>query len=329
MAFDTCKDSGCHNYHNNRALYTKFLLKNIGKPDVLQQATVPAREFASVLDEIIDYPREQYPVKALTNADADAPNSLQASAELLRDWLESSHARAGVNCTACHVMPNSKDNDSATATPWQNKPTTEMCGRCHGLEVKRYNKGKHGMREAADLSPLTPAQARLPMQEKQQHKTMGCSSCHGGHRMDTRSAAVDACLGCHADEHSLAYKNSRHYALWQAELRGDGAPNSGASCATCHMARINFDVNDWMSRILVDHNQSANLSPNSKMIRSACQHCHGLAFSLDSLADSTLIRRNFSGRPSSHVTSMSMAKEDMERRKAKRGTEDEDSMFGF
>ena len=65
------------------------------------------------------------------------------------------------------------------------------------------------------------------------------------------------------------------------------------------------------------------------MIRSACQHCHGLGFTLDALADSALIDSNFTGQSTVKVTSISMAQEDMERRKAKRGTEDEDSMFGF
>ncbi len=83
---------------------------------------------------------------------------------------------------------------------------------------------------------------------------------------------------------------------------------SGVSCASCHMPRIDFDVNDWMSRVMVDHNQNASLSPNAKMLRPACLHCHGLAFSIDALADPALIENNFAGAPSVQVESMELAR---------------------
>jgi hypothetical protein len=68
-----------------------------------------------------------------------------------------------------------------------------------------------------------------------------------------------------------------------------------------------------MSRIVVEHNQSATFAPNSKMIRPACLHCHGLGFALDALADRDLITRNFDGKPGVHVQSMDLARADHER----------------
>ena len=59
--------------------------------------------------------------------------------------------------------------------------------------------------------------------------------------------------------------------------------------------------------MVVQHNQNANLRPNEKMIRQVCLTCHSLALSIDALADSELIRRNFCGRPSRHVRSIDMA----------------------
>ncbi|WP_455217458.1 cytochrome c3 family protein [Kaarinaea lacus] len=327
MPFDTCKDSGCHNYHNNRALYTKFLLKHQDQPDTLVKAKVPGREFAQLLDEIADYPRKSYPVKRLTMEDSDAPGDVKVSRNTMRDWIETSHARSGVNCTACHL----EEGDSAVKgePQWTNKPTVAACEKCHSNEIKRFGKGKHGMRLAANLSPMTPAKARLSMNPRENHQALTCNTCHGGHSYDVKKAAVDACLECHNDDHSKAYKKSKHYSLWQAEMDGSAEANTGVSCATCHMSRITFDVSEWSSRILVDHNQSANLSPNSKMIRSSCLHCHGLGFSLDSLADQDLINSNFDGKPSIHVKSIELAKEDTERRKKERKTDDDASMFGF
>lgn len=79
------------------------------------------------------------------------------------------------------------------------------------------------------------------------------------------------------------------------------------------MSRIDFDVNHWMSRKVVEHKQSSTLSPNGKMIRPACLHCHGLGFSIDALADQALIRRNLDSQPSVHVESLELARADHER----------------
>jgi hypothetical protein len=138
-----------------------------------------------------------------------------------------------------------------------------------------------------------------------------------------QSAAVDACLECHSDEHSLAYKQSPHFSLWEKELGGEGEAGTGVTCASCHMPRVDFDVNDWMSRIMVDHNQNATLSPNEKMIRPACLHCHGLAFTLDALADEALIETNFQGRPTVHVESMELAEADQKRAERERARSEE------
>lgn len=309
MEFDTCANAGCHNFHNNRALYTDFLLKHKDAPAHSERARLPAREFAEVLEEILEYPRDRYPVQPLSRADADAPEEYAEDEKSHADWLASGHAKAGVNCSACH-QPR---DETGAPGPWEDKPGTEGCTSCHSLEVKRFGEGKHGMRLAAGLSPMTPARARLPMREEAAHTELSCNSCHGAHDYDTAYAAVDACLQCHDDRHSKSYGASPHAQLWEAEVTGGGKRNTGVSCASCHMPRIDFDVNDWMSRKLVDHNQSANLSPNSKMIRSVCLHCHGLGFSIDALADQTLIDNNFDGMPDVHVESIDLAIRDQER----------------
>jgi hypothetical protein len=309
MAFDTCNNAGCHNFHNNRALYTDFLIKHLHEPEVLDKPRLPAREFAGMLDEIADYPADRYPVQQLVAEDADAPGVAPLEASGFRDWLETAHARSGVNCSACHMSPG----DGGDKRAWNDHPDHRACAVCHDLEVKRFERGKHGMRLAVGLPPMTPAQARLPMKADAGHKQLECNTCHVAHRFDIRQAAVDACLGCHNDEHSLAYKQSAHFQLWEKEVAGEGEPGSGVSCASCHMPRVDFDVSDWMSRVMVEHNQNATLSPNEKMIRPACLHCHGLGFTLDALADRHLVDNNFQGRPTVHVKSMEMAEADEKR----------------
>jgi hypothetical protein len=68
----------------------------------------------------------------------------------------------------------------------------------------------------------------------------------------------------------------------------------------------------------VTHNQNDSLRPNEKMVRSACIGCHGLQFSLDSLADPALIEWNFNGRSTVHIESIKWAQERIEERKRQR-----------
>jgi hypothetical protein len=307
MEFATCNNSGCHNFHNNRALYTDFLVRHLDKPVVAEKPVLPAKEFADRLEELIDYPVDKYPITPLLVSQADAPRVDQLNSEVQRDWLETGHASSGVNCTACHEVPVKGEDH----LEWTDYPGYANCKQCHQLEVNRFQLGKHGMKQSAGLPPLQVSEARLPMKEDSLHKQLDCGSCHQPHRFDVQEAAVESCLTCHNDQHSQSYKDSPHYNLWQLESNGQGKPGTGVSCASCHMPRVDFDINDWMSRVMVDHNQNANLSPNEKMIRSSCLHCHGLSFTLDSLADSELIKNNFNGRPTVHIESMEMARRDL------------------
>ncbi|MFZ5876187.1 MAG: cytochrome c3 family protein [Nitrospirota bacterium] len=330
LAFTTCRDSGCHNFHDNRALYTDFLVKHLGEPATRSAASVPAREFGEMIDELADYPRDRYPHRPLAWADADGPVVPDRDGALAREWLGTAHGRTGVNCSACHVA----DGSTATGRAWNDHPDQRGCEACHGLEVSGFTRGKHGMRIGRGLSPMTPRAARLPMAADARDKALTCTACHGAHAFETRHAAVEACLGCHRDEHSVAYKASPHYRLWQRELSGTAPPGSGVSCATCHMPRIRMDVDAFVSRIVVNHNQSATLSPTSKMIRPACLHCHGIGFSIDALADPALVANNFSGQPRTHVESMTMAAAYDQAQREKRATQggepdDLAGMFGF
>ena len=309
MKFNTCNAAGCHNFHNNRALYTDFLIKHLHEPEELDKQVLPEREFASVLGELMDYPVDRYPVEQLSAEQADMPADIVFDPIVEQDWLATAHASSGVNCSACHEVTE----EGQTEAVWRDDPGPLVCARCHGLEMERFEKGKHGMRLAVGLSPMTPAQSLIPMRAEAAHEELSCTSCHSAHRFDVQKAAVTACLNCHNDKHSLAYKDSPHFRLWEEEMSGAAPAGTGVSCASCHMPRVNFDVNDWMSRIMVDHNQNATLSPNEKMIRPACMHCHGLEFALDALADETLIQKNFLGQPQGHVRSMDLAEADKKR----------------
>lgn len=294
FAFTTCSTAGCHNYHDNTPLYEDFLLKHRGEPAVKAPAAVARRNMAELLA-----PKG---VRALTAGDQDAPPGVPADGAILNEWSATAHARAGVNCRACHEV-----RERPTAEPrWMNRPGPQACVECHGDEVKGFLAGHHGMRLAQGLSPMKPGMARLPMKAEARDRELNCASCHGAHGFNTRRAAVEGCLACHDDAHSRAYVDSPHHALWRAEVGGRGEPGTGVSCATCHLPR-GIHRRAGQDRVIVQHNQNDNLRPVSKMIRSACIDCHGLAFAIDALADRELGRANYRGKPSHHVESVDMA----------------------
>jgi cytochrome c3-like protein len=298
-SFRDCTTSGCHNFHDNRALYEDFLVKHAQQPAMLEKRTVAARDFRTVIEELSDYPAKRFPLKALGAGDADAVAHLRSSARIAADWLETSHAKVGVNCSGCH--------QPKAGGAWIEKPTHTACEGCHGAEVRGFLGGKHGMRQAVKLPAMDPSEARAPMRGEAAGHVLGCVSCHAAHRFDTRRAESEACLGCHADRHSVAYEGSPHQRLLAAERAGQLPAGSGVSCATCHLPRIEHRTGDDVKRVLVQHNQNDALRPAEKMIRPVCLQCHGLRFSIDALADARLVAANFRGRPVAKVPSIDWA----------------------
>lgn len=300
LAFNSCSAAGCHNYHDNRALYENFLNKHHGEPDFLDDAVTLVTQRSA----------EQNEVLPLQSVDADAPEGKMDS-EVVAAWSSTLHAQTGVNCKDCHQAAEAVwsehlgefEDDSDVELQWQDSVAVGVCAECHGRQAQSFGQGKHGMRLAQNLSPMQPGMARLSMHVDAAHRQLNCNSCHKAHDYSREFAAVEACLECHDDEHSRAFKRSSHFQLWRDERAGELPAGSGVSCATCHLPRI--DVN---GRIVVQHNQNDNLRPNEKMIRDVCMNCHGLQFSLDSLSDEALVEECFGSTPENTVQSIEMAK---------------------
>ena len=258
LGFETCASAGCHNFHDNRALYEDFLVRHADEAPLRPMATLLTRS-------------------ARPDPDADdgaAEGRAEAQEDGPTDWQGSAHHLAGTACADCHGA------SEPSAEQWQLQVSSERCADCHASQYEGFTTGRHGMRLAAGLPPMTPGQARLPMRAEASHASLTCTSCHGAHRFDTQYAASRACLGCHDDSHSRAYTRSPHAELWLAEQSGALPAGSGVSCASCHMPRLVEG-----DEVTVQHNQNDNLRPNEKMIRSVCMHCHGLPFSIDALSD--------------------------------------------
>ena len=307
LGFETCASAGCHNYHDNKALYEDFLVKHAGgnwlnpiaQVNTANNASLRAKRGTSIENVSAT-------VKSLEK------EKVAAHPDVHQQWLSSAHQTADVTCMSCHVDSNGQ---SAGTSTWVEKPGIEACQTCHQTEVKGFTEGKHGMRLseklAKPLSPmkpsLVPERSHLSFTEVSAHQELSCSSCHSAHEYNTQPAQVESCLACHADEHSQAYLTSPHASLWEKAKNSELDKAAAVTCATCHLPKVKVGKENGVDVFRVEHNQNMNLRPNEKMIRSVCLDCHNLEFSIDSLADKELIKNNFNGKPKQHIESIDWA----------------------
>ncbi|BFM14200.1 cytochrome c3 family protein [Maricurvus nonylphenolicus] len=291
LAFDSCASAGCHNYHDNRALYESFLVDNSGGEWLKEIATLPSANHAAKTAKVKSY-------KPSPEIDE---GKQAAHPDIASEWLASAHGQSDIGCSGCHTEKSDQQ--------WIEKPGIEQCQSCHQQEAKGFLSGKHGMRLAASLSAMTPSQSELPFKTTAMHTEQGCISCHGAHDFNTQRAAVEACLGCHNDEHSQNFMQSPHGQLAIDAWNLEAGQESAVTCATCHMPKLVHKTKGKEAKVRVEHNQNAVLRPNEKMIRPVCMQCHSLEFSIDALASPELIKNNFSGKPTLHVPSVDWAKE--------------------
>ncbi len=297
LPFNSCSTVGCHNFHDNTALYEEFLERHLDDPNIKENPKVKE------LNQYANW-AEEHSRTALEIGERAVPSEVTYSQDIAFEWSQSSHAKAGINCIDCH--------QSEETGAWLEKPGFVSCQGCHDYETETFLQSRHGMRLGQGLSPMTPAQALIPMHAGAAHRELSCTSCHDDHSFDTKFAAVNACMSCHDDDHTNSYKGSKHFQLWQAEMNGQGPEGSGVSCATCHLPRIEMtEQGESITKVL--HNQNDVLRPNEKMIRPVCIDCHGVGFSIDALADPNVIDNNFQSMPSVHVESLEMVVEKLQR----------------
>ena len=255
----TCASAGCHHYHDNRVLNEEYVANHLKQPDTNLVAHRPLRERT---------------VKQRMTADIDTTNQYT---QVPAEWKASLHAQGHANCSDCHQKGKAN---------WV--VDIKVCKHCHDDQFTQWTQGHHGMMEATLQKSMTTDESELLMRSDVHNKTLNCNSCHKQHDYNTLKAEADSCLGCHADEHSVAWTRSEHAKRWREN------PQSGASCATCHMPRTK---ESGQERISVLHNISAMMRPQEKMLQPVCMNCHGYEFSLRSLSDAALIKGNFIGKP--------------------------------
>lgn len=220
-------------------------------------------------------------------------------------WQVSAHALNDVNCSSCHQAAQTK--------AFVAHPDQESCRSCHEQAVDTFLLGKHGIRLLEGETPLTPAMARLPMKATALDRQMTCGTCHDVHSVNTLQAAVDSCLSCHNDPHSLNYENSRHAELFAADRSLPRPSATSVSCATCHMPRHAVQAGE-STVTQVNHNNTFTLLPRDRMVKEVCMNCHGVEYAYNSIFDDALVEANFDKPPSLSLETFDLVRALEERR---------------
>ncbi len=194
----------------------------------------------------------------------------KASAGLTKQWQDSAHAEAGVNCMDCHQADSTEpDAISHEGFVIATVVSPKDCGRCHTTEFKEQEGSVHAEAVAliADKVPAMTENVSGPAMEvagcAQCHgstvKVKGdgsldpaswpnsgigrinpdgskgsCSSCHGRHRFSKAQAREpSACIRCHSGPDSPdaeVFAASKHGMLYDAQR-----------------AEMNLDADTWIA----------------------------------------------------------------------------------
>lgn len=147
LGYETCATAGCHNFHDNKALYEDFLVKHGRDPDMAPEPVstlaVAARNRAAP-DDVAGY---------LASVDAPEP---KRDREIEAEWAHSAHAVGEVGCADCHARKAKTPEE--IAEQWVDDVPMKTCARCHRGEATTFALGRHGMRAHPDIAkPRKPA----------------------------------------------------------------------------------------------------------------------------------------------------------------------------
>ncbi|MBI5559577.1 MAG: hypothetical protein HY885_18295 [Deltaproteobacteria bacterium] len=138
---------------------------------------------------------------------------------IFEEWVNSTHARAGVGCADCHAGEKSDKSLSPHAGKFfiRTVVTPYICAKCHKEEALDFSASGHA-RALELLKEMKEDDPRYPVVSR--HKDSDFSQCGG----------------CHGVVVSLDENNLPNPATWPGSGAGRINPDkSHGTCASCHM----------------------------------------------------------------------------------------------
>jgi cytochrome b subunit of formate dehydrogenase len=231
----------------------RALARNVpGAPDCLFCHSKPLTSGNRIDRIVLKRSQERLCISCHAKPKSAASND-PAKASFVASYETSVHGAAlsrGVswapNCVDCHgAHENRHSFDPASRV--NKMHVQEVCGRCHGSEMKQFVGSVHGMALARGNKDA-PA----------------CTDCHGEHSVlaakDPRSpvaagnVSAQVCSPCHAslklaEKWSLPMDRAKTFAASYHGLAARGGSGTVANCASCHGAHDILPSSDPASRI--------------------------------------------------------------------------------
>lgn len=288
LGFATCASAGCHNFHDNTALYEDFLARHAGMPWLTTEPVSPFAAASRAEPAVLAALRSETPLATLSAylaegpqpagkpaeaaasalaavlraADAVAP-TVYRTAEAVAAWDGSAHALAGVNCAGCHAPGQTGSRDpAALAAAWVPAPGLAVCADCHRPQAASFREGLHGMRQHPGLpAPRQPAAdgagpllaAWASMFSDQPLQPMQVGEARIAMKAEAAAREIGSCSTCHLP-HSVDLKAA-----------------AVEACASCHDDRHSRAYFDSPHYRLWQAEQAGLAAPGSGV---SCADCH-------------------------------------------------------
>ena len=199
---------------------------------------------------------------------------------IFQAWVNSKHAKAGVDCITCH-------QNHEVAQPKKSAVEPEVCAQCHAEKFEQFQMGRHSitwdrMQEHRQYQ-ATPDPLKKAFCERCHNIQNKCNSCHTSHAFHPEEAREpESCKKCHtglAGPHDEMYASSLHGTIYAAEKSLTRAP----TCASCHMPKgthnITFGiVYDSWGNAVDKSGKSLSKEEQEKirkeMAEGVCYQCH-------------------------------------------------------
>lgn len=199
---------------------------------------------------------------------------------IFQDWVNSKHAKAGVDCITCH-----KSHEEAV--PIKSAVEPLICAQCHKDKFEQFQMGRHSiawdrMKEHPQYQ-VTPDPLKKATCEKCHNVQNRCNSCHTSHAFHKGEAREpEACKKCHTGPggyHDEMYASSLHGTIYAADKNLIRAP----TCASCHMyegthnSSFGIIFDSWGMAVDKKGNplsEDEQKKIRKQMVEGVCYQCH-------------------------------------------------------
>jgi len=206
---------------------------------------------------------------------------------IFQAWVNSKHAKAGVDCITCH-------QSHEEARPKKSAVGPKLCAQCHAEKFDQFQKGRHSitwdrMKEHRQYQ-ATPEPLKKAFCERCHSIQSKCNSCHTSHAFNREEAREpEACKKCHtglAGPHDEMYASSLHGTIYASEKNLIRAP----SCVSCHMPKgthnISFGIvyDSWGNPVDRDGkilSKGEQEKIRNQMVNEVCLQCHIKSLTLE------------------------------------------------